>query len=284
MVITIKNEILTARINTRGAELVGLQKNGAEYIWEADPKYWDGCAPVLFPMASFVQDGIYTHNGKTYPLPLHGFARDCVYDVVEQSESKVVLRLVQNNLTRLVYPFKFDFCASFELKGDKLDMNFIVKNLSETEDMYFNTGAHEGFKLLDGTDIADHYIEFEKKEHLKQQVVDGPISADNVIDYGETDIFELNDEIFAVDGAFFLNIESDYVTLKSKTSDKAVRVYFDCSTLGFWKVVGAGYLCIEPWDGFCPFAGDGHELKEKRFIKTLKPNSEYTFYHGVQII
>lgn len=283
MLITIKNDVLEATVSTRGAELISLKKDGEEYIWEKDAKYWKSCAPVLFPMVSSVLDNKYTHKGKTYPFAQHGFARDCEFDVVEQSEKAVVMRLVQNHLTALVYPFNFDFCVSFALIGNKLEMDYIVKNTSDTEEMYFNTGAHEGYKLFSNT-VDDHYIEFEKKENLTQMVLKDPVWEGETKDFGENDILELKDEYFAIDGIFFVGIKSDYVTMRSKSSDKAVRVYFECDNLGFWKVPEAGYLCIEPWDGFCPYKGDSYELSEKRFIKTLPPKDEYKFYHAIEII
>lgn len=284
MLITIKNETLKATVDTRGAQLISLIKNGEEFIWQRDSKYWSSCCPVLFPMVSSVQDDYYTHNGKTYAFAQHGFARDCEFDVIEQSESAVIMRLVQNHLTKLIYPFKFDFCVAFSLNGGKLDMEYIVNNTSDTEEMYFNTGAHEGYKLLDGTSIDEHYIEFEKVEKLEQKILTDPLWRGETHDFGETDVLELKDEYFAIDGIFFTDIKSNYVTFKSKSSDKAIRVYFDCDKLGFWKVPEAGYLCIEPWDGFCAYEGDSHELKEKRFIKTLSPKGEYKFCHTIEIL
>lgn len=283
MLITIKNGNLEASVNTRGAELTHFKKNGEEYMWEKDKNSWKDCAPVLFPMVSSVLNKQYTHKGKVYPLPQHGFARDCEYDVVEQSESSVVMRLVQNHLTAIVYPFSFDFCVSFALEGGKLRIEYIVKNKSDDEEMYFNTGAHEGFKLFSST-VDDHYIEFEKKEKLLQMVLKEPVWDGETNDFGESDVLELKDEYFAIDGIFFADIKSDYVTLRSKSSSKAVRVYFDCENIGFWKVMGAGYLCIEPWDGFCPHKGDSSELQEKRFIKTLAPGEEYKFCHDIEIM
>ncbi len=282
MFVTIKNDCLEAVINTYGAELTHLKKNGEEYMWEKDAKYWKDCAPVLFPMVSSVLDKKYTYKGETYPLPQHGFARDCVYEVVEQSEDTVVMRLVQNHLTKILYPFVFDFCIEYKLDGCRLNIEYIVNNTSETEEMYFNTGSHEGYKLFSDT-VDDHYIEFEKPEKLVQMVVEEPVWEGKTHDFGESNILELKEEYFAIDGIFFVGVNSRYVTLKCKSSDKSVRVDFDCDTIGFWKAPGGGYLCIEPWNGFCPYKGDSHELSEKRFIKALPPKGEYKFFHSIEI-
>jgi len=283
MIITISNKFLKVEIDSYGAEIKSIVKDNQEYMWSGDPKYWKSTAPILFPMVSSLLDNKYTYKGKTYSFGQHGFARRSEFSVVEKSESSVLLRLEQTEKTREVYPFDFDFCVSFELKENRLDMNFIVSNTSKTERMYFNTGSHEGYSLFNGGKISDYYIEFEKKEKLVRMLLDRPVFEGETVDLGERDVLVLEDALFEKDGIFFLNITSDYVTLKSKNGARSVRVYFDCPNLGFWKVPGGEYLCIEPWDGFCPFEGDGYELSEKRFIKTLEPECEYKFYHGIEI-
>ena len=47
MLIHIQNENVSAEINTLGAELVSFKgDDGFEHIWQGDPKYWGGHAPV----------------------------------------------------------------------------------------------------------------------------------------------------------------------------------------------------------------------------------------------
>lgn len=283
MMITISNEYLKVAIDSLGAEIKSIVKDGQEYMWQGDPNYWKSTAPILFPMVSSLLDDKYTYKGKTYSFRQHGFARRSEFSVVEKAEDYVLMRLEQTEETKAVYPFEYDFCVSFKLNGNRLDMNFIVKNTSEEEPMYFNTGSHEGYSLFNGGKISDYYIEFEQKEKLLRMLLDRPVFEGETVDLGERDVLVLDDELFVKDGIFFLDIKSEYVTLKSKNGERSVRVYFDCDNLGFWKVPGGEYLCIEPWDGFCPYEGDGYELSEKRFIKTLLPKCEYKFYHGIEI-
>lgn len=283
MIIKISNECLKVEIESLGAEIKSIIKDGCEYMWEGNPQYWRSTAPILFPMVSSLLDDKYTYKGNTYSFRQHGFARHSEFSVIEKKDDSVLMRLEQSDETRAVYPFEFDFCVSFKLNGNKLDMEFMVENTSETENMYFNTGSHEGYSLFNGGDIDKYYIEFEKKEKLVRMLLDRPVFEGATEDLGERDKIELDDSLFEKDGIFFLDIKSDYVTLKSTNGERSVRVYFDCDNLGFWKVPGGKYLCIEPWDGFCPFDGDGYEISEKRFIKTLAPKSQYKFYHGIEI-
>ena len=71
--ITIRNGIWGARISETGAELKSLValSSGQEYIWSGDPAWWNGSAPVLFPVIGGLKGGEYSYQGKTYTLPSH---------------------------------------------------------------------------------------------------------------------------------------------------------------------------------------------------------------------
>ena len=72
MTVTLNNELLQISFETKGAQLVSLKKDGVEHIWEPDPKYWGGCAPVLFPMVSSV---IFILLPKILPVIWHQSSR-----------------------------------------------------------------------------------------------------------------------------------------------------------------------------------------------------------------
>ena len=49
--IVIGTEQCRAEIAHMGAQLESLKDaDGREYMWQRDPQWWGGCAPVLFPM------------------------------------------------------------------------------------------------------------------------------------------------------------------------------------------------------------------------------------------
>lgn len=51
MTIELKNEYLTVQFKTLGGQLTSIKdKDGIEYLWQADPNYWNGQAPILFPI------------------------------------------------------------------------------------------------------------------------------------------------------------------------------------------------------------------------------------------
>ena len=65
-----------AEIAFLGAQLESLQSpDGREYLWQRDPKWWSGCAPVLFPMVGALRQGRTVIEGRIYEMPQHGLAR-----------------------------------------------------------------------------------------------------------------------------------------------------------------------------------------------------------------
>ena len=64
MIVTITNSLLTATINTLGAELISLVKNNKNYIWNIDETYWNKTSPVLFPIVGRLKNDTYSFNEK----------------------------------------------------------------------------------------------------------------------------------------------------------------------------------------------------------------------------
>ena len=52
--VELKNEQLSVVVSEKGAELQSIKDaNGKEYLWQADPKYWNRRSPILFPIVSW---------------------------------------------------------------------------------------------------------------------------------------------------------------------------------------------------------------------------------------
>ena len=63
----IKNNKLTVTVSKHGAELQSIKDaNGKEYLWQADPKFWDRHSPILFPIVCGLWEDKYRVNGKEY--------------------------------------------------------------------------------------------------------------------------------------------------------------------------------------------------------------------------
>ena len=93
--ILISNEELTVAVSPLGAEMRSVtDARGAERLWNGDPAYWKGRAPVLFPYAGGLIGDSLVHEGRTYEgCPKHGFARFCEFSLgtVKKDEASFTL-------------------------------------------------------------------------------------------------------------------------------------------------------------------------------------------------
>ena len=65
---TLHNDTLTVTLDACGAVLHSIVKDGAEYLWQGDARYWARRDANLFPYVGRLTDGQYLLDGKTYPM------------------------------------------------------------------------------------------------------------------------------------------------------------------------------------------------------------------------
>ena len=86
---TITNENLEVVLDSAGAVLHSIQKGGAEYLWQGDPKYWQRRDANLFPYVGRLTDDRYLLEGKAYPMTRHGFCIGTEFAVTEQTAASI---------------------------------------------------------------------------------------------------------------------------------------------------------------------------------------------------
>lgn len=195
-----------------------------------------GGIPILFPICGNLPNNTYTHNGETYTLKQHGFARDLPWEVTDQVTNEFVsltLVLNSNDRTRAVYPFDFQVAFTYQLKGNTLEIQQRYKNYS-TEAMPFSTGLHPYFFTSDKTQLQ---YEIPASEYQDQNTKE-------VQSFSGT--FDLSrDEI---DVAFRQVSDNSASVTDTGRRLKITLSYTDLySTLVFWTVKGKDYYCLEPW-------------------------------------
>ena len=165
MIYTIKNDFLTVSVKSLGAEISSIKTNdGCEYMWQGDPNYWAGQAPIMFPICGRFFEGKYTYLGKEYQMGSHGIARHSEFSLKSQGEAFLTLSLVGNETTKESYPFDFIFDVTFKLIGTKLRIEYRITN-TDNKDLIFGLGAHPAFNvpLESGLSFEDYKLEFDKK-------------------------------------------------------------------------------------------------------------------------
>ena len=66
----LENDALRVAIDDHGAQLMSIigKKDGTEYLWQGDARYWGDRAIMLFPICGRLEEGRYTYGGKSYDM------------------------------------------------------------------------------------------------------------------------------------------------------------------------------------------------------------------------
>jgi len=283
VIYTIENDLIRVQASSRGAELqsIVLKQDGTEYLWQGDPTYWNGRAYNLFPICGRLWEGKYTYDGKTYEMNLHGFARKSELELAHQEKDKLVFRLRADEKTLAMYPFRFELTISYALVGTSVMTTLKVVNRDEKL-MIFAVGGHPGFNVpMNGRDaFTDHYLEFDAPGHVQAIAMSETCYTTEhhvMLPLRDGKILPLRHEMFDND-ALLLADMGKAVTLKSRTSDKQVRLEFpNMNYLGVWHApkTEAPYVCIEPWTSVPAYQGRIDALETKRDMLTLPQGEQY---------
>lgn len=282
--ITLKNDCLAVMVSPAGAELRSIkQNNGEERLWQGDPEWWNGQAPILFPVCGCLNEGRYLHKGVSYDLPAHGFGRRSVFEVESADNTKAVFLLKSDMETLKVYPFEFELRVIYELKENRISVTYVVINKTDGE-MYFSVGSHEAYNCEGKTE--DYEMFFEKNEPLVNYLLDGPLlngKTENMA-YVNGALTFTDEKFRELDTYIFLNTESKKVTLRKKGSDKSISVEFPgIDNVLIWKEPGAEFFCIEPWCGLPDYVGEVKEISQKPAINKLEKNAVFQQTHTIII-
>lgn len=279
--IEIASERLSAAINPFGAELSSLRDaKGRELMTDADPAFWSGRAPLLFPIVGRLMDDRYRLDGKDYGLPQHGFARHQPFDLIEQAPSRAVFRLTDNEGTRAIYPFAFALDAAFTLHDATLAMDVTVTNTGGS-DMPASFGFHPAFAwpLPYGAPKEAHRIVFACDEpgRLAAIVKGGWMDADAWDSPVEGRVLHLRDALFERDALVWNPVRSQSLAYGADGGPQIICDFPDTPALGLWMKPGGRYLCIEPWHGIADPWGFAGEIWEKPLIQRYAPGQSRTF-------
>lgn len=128
----------TASVRTRGAGLNSLAFNGRDlvdpYIPALKPENYRG--DVLAPWPNRIEDGEYTVDGVLYEIPinepnrktaLHGLVFDLEWEVIDQSQSSVTLKVLLENSDS--YPTDLELTTRYSLSDQGLSITISALNV-----------------------------------------------------------------------------------------------------------------------------------------------------------
>lgn len=283
MITTIRNSELTAAIDSTGAQLISLKdRSGKEYIWQRDPRFWNRCSPLLFPVVGDCRNNQLLIDERIYSLPKHGFCKDMEFQRTEQSDSRATFILQDSESTKTMYPWSFRLSLTYELLSGSLFLKYQVAN-TDSSALYYCIGAHPGFRcpMEEDAVFEDYCLVFEKPESTDSMPFDrflGEYLSDGR-GYrlcGRT--IPLSRNLFRDNALYFPEIVSRRVSLVHRANGCGVEVsYPDFETIAFWTTSPdqAPFLCIEPWNGSGARTGERDELVHKNHVRRLEPGATH---------
>ena len=279
----IENEYLKVTVTTFGAQLKSVVRkcDGVEHMWQADPEVWGYHAPILFPHAGKVVDGIIEAKGGSFESKQHGFARLMEHEFVEQTENSLVLELRSSEETLKNFPYEFALFSTFTLENDTLHHTLTVENW-DGEAMPFGIGYHPGFAVpFDENHVATDY-------ELRFSEMESPICI-NCLPTGLTQgnhyylgsnitSIPVDEQLFANDSHCMTNLKSATLGLYEKGTGRGVV----CSIADFpycliWSKPGMPkFVCIEPWHSLPSPEGGITQWREKPAAAILAPGEGWS--------
>jgi galactose mutarotase-like enzyme len=284
----ISSGALTARINPLGAELWSLtDRRGREYMTDADPAFWSGHAPLLFPVVGSLAGDRLRLDGKDYALARHGFTRRSHFALIEHGENMVRFRLGDSAETRAVYPFAFVLDMAFRLDGLTLAMEATVSNPGAAP-LPFSFGYHPAFAwpLPGGAEKAAHKLVFEREEPQDVRRVskaDGLLLPEGEPAPVQGRELALSESLFTADALIWTDLASRTLSYGAEGGAWLDIAFPDCAMLGLWQVPGARYICIEPWAGHADPAGFAGDFRDKPGVIGLAAGESRNFRMDVTV-
>lgn len=285
----LKNHAVTVTLSDLGAEIVSVRSGQAdcEYIWQADPAYWQEHAPLLFPICGRLFEGHYRYGGKTYEMGLHGFARHLQFAGRQEGADSAEFILTSNEQTRKCYPFDFILKVRYRLEGNRLGCEITVQNTGDGI-LPATVGAHPGFNVpLDSGRFDDWYLEFGEACSPDELM----FSDNGFFITGKKKAFPIENgkklplchDLF-YEHSIFISRMARTVTLRSDKSERFVTLeYPDMPYLGLWHAQKseAPYVCIEPWCGLPSFDGEVDDFAQKCDMFRIPAGEEKTVRYAV---
>lgn len=262
-----------AEIAVRGGELRQWSVGATPLLWEKDAAYWDETAPILFPVVGWTRGGRIGVDGESFPLGLHGFARDMNWSGRKMTPARARLSLSSSDASLKLYPFDFWLGVGYTLTEDSLTASLTVKNRG-VRPMPYACGLHPGFRWpFAGGAHHEYTIVFSAEEdpfvpEISKQGFFRP-SRRAIPLVGRR--LPLEPELFAAEALCFLDTRSRGLRFERQGGAALTVETSNFPHFALWSRPGADFLAVECWTGHGdPEEFDGN-LFEKPSMRVLAP-------------
>ncbi|PWJ87842.1 galactose mutarotase-like enzyme [Mesorhizobium loti] len=285
--LTLHGDGISATVVGQGAELVSLRDaDGIEFLWQAGPE-WRRHSPLLFPIVGRLKGDRLHHQGQTYPMSQHGFARDKPFAWAQRGPKSCTLVLTDDADTRAHYPFAFRLAVTYALDRKQLSVSFDIANTGD-EPLPASIGAHPAFNwpLLPDLAKTDYRLTFSSAEQAPiRRLKDGLLLPTPQPTPVEGNVLKLSERLFDEDAVILDRPASTSVRYAAEHGPAIEMSWQGVQELGIWsKPGGAPFLCIEPWHGIAsPVDFDG-DFVDKPGLMLIAPGAKRVLSYQIRLL
>jgi len=87
MVYTVRNEYVSADIDSIGAEIISIKSKGKEYLCR---NRREGRSVNVFPFCGSPFRGKFLYEGEFFPCETDGFIKRCAFNLIEQTKERLI--------------------------------------------------------------------------------------------------------------------------------------------------------------------------------------------------
>ena len=273
--IVLENGGARAEIAPRGAELRSWRVGATPLLWSPDPAIWNETAPILFPVVGWTRGAGIDVDGRRYALGLHGFARSCLFRVVEQRPSHARLVLESNAATRALYPFDWTLEVEYVLTPAAIQTRLTITNTGSRV-MPYACGLHPGFcwPFADG-EMEDYNLVFGAREQTSVPI----ISADGLFTHQNRRIpidgreLALSPALLDTEALCFLDARSKTVRFEARSGASIDVDIEGFRHIAIWSRPTGHFLSIEVWTGHGDHVDADGDLFRKPSMIHLAPGA-----------
>lgn len=278
----IENDYLRVTIRSLGAEVISVvdKESGKELWWNADPAYWAGYSPILFPACGGLWNGEYKYQGKTYKMVKHGFVRTMEFVPSEEKEyASISFSVQETEETKLQYPFAFTLTITYALNGKTLTCNASVANPSDSEVLHYQIGGHPAIMLPDfekGADVVG-YMFPEPKDGISvvRASEQGCFGGDRFsVPQDAEGLIPISIDTFHNEALIFDKSQVKKMTLLRTDKETPIcHITHGAPVLLVWQMTDllCPYVCVEPWYGMPDRIGYSVDLDIRPYSQHAMP-------------
>ena len=286
----LRNENVSVTLKSLGGELTSIKDaSGTEYLWQGNPDFWSGQAPVLFPIVGCLRNGTATiGDSKTCSFGRHGLARKLEFTLVSSSETCAVYSLKADDSTKEQYPYDFELQMIYELTNHGVKVSHKVINHGDIV-MPYCIGGHPAFNcpLKAEEKQSDYQLSFDTDKTLVCSIL-----RENGLLTARKKEFELTnhkmrivEDLFDEDALIIEGNQAKRVGLVNPQGETYLEVEFDAPLFGIWSPAkkSAPFVCIEPWYGRSDKEDFSKKLEEREWGNELKAGEIFEKSYQIRV-